>query len=243
MRRWKKLRGLVGLLLLTSLIMAWDGEGKGVLDKLPWLADSPRVLYSFPAFASPSLPRGQVDLLRDPSFEDGKFKICTFKCKASSVWSLEHFSVGKPVAYRTRSGVVTGSYAEALTYKGQKGDNGLHKDVELYQGAVGPETTAGHKLTFTLWVSGVCVKCIPFVGIEAFDSYYRYLGESDQSFDPPQTPEPVQVSYLLPVGTVRVAAYIQVPELYSFSKVKLIIDDASLVALPGKFPAPEPTYK
>ncbi|MGO8723396.1 MAG: hypothetical protein ACLQRM_11770 [Acidimicrobiales bacterium] len=243
MQRLKKLKGLVGLLLLTSLIMAWDGDARAVINKLPFFGGGPRALYTFPAFISPDRAPGQVNLLSDPSFENAKFKICTFKCKANSGWSLEHFSLGEPTAYRTRTGAVTGSFAEALVYHGHKGDNGIHKDIELYQGARSPGTTAGHKLTFTLWVSGSCTRCIPFIGIESFNTRYQYLGESDQFFSPPALAQAVQVSYLLPIGTVRVAAYIQVPELYSFSNVRLYLDDASLVVEPGRFPAPEPTYR
>ena len=243
MLRSRSLRGLVGLLLLTSVLIAWDGEAKGVIGTLSRaLEGGPRILYVFPTNVSPTLARGQVNLLSDPSFEDATAKLCTFECNAASGWSLEHFSAGPPIAYRTRRGVVTGSYAEALVYDGQKGDNGIHKDIELYHGAVGPDTKPGRKLTFTLWVSGSCVKCTPFIGIEAFDIKNHYLGESDQFFTPPKRPKAVQVSYLLPVGTVVAAAYIQVPELYSFSKVKLIVDNASLVAASQTFPAPKPTY-
>jgi hypothetical protein len=224
-------------------LVAWDLGAKGaVADLSRALQGGPQVLYRFPTDISPRLPRGEVNLLSDPSFENTRIKLCTFECNAGSGWSIEQFSVGSPNASRTRHGVVTGNFAERIVYIGQKGDNGLHKDVELYHGAAGPRTTAGHKLTFTLWVSGSCVRCAPFIGIEAFDIKNHYLGESDQYFRAPKKPKPVRVSYLLPVGTVVVAAYIQVPELYSFSKVDLIVDDASLVAAPHRFHPPRPTY-
>lgn len=243
MRRFRGLRGLTGLLLLISLLVAWDVDGKAVVGELTrGIKSGPKILYSFPTNISRNLAPGQVNLLSDPSFENGKVKLCTFECNAGSGWSLEEFTVGTPTAFRTRTGVVTGSYAEELVYLGRKGDNGLHKDVELYHGAAGPDTRAGHKLTFTLWVSGSCIKCTPFIGIEAFDIKNHYLGESDQYFRTPKRPKPVQVSYILPVGTVVVAAYIQVPEIYSFSKVRLIVDDASLVAARRRFVAPKPTY-
>ena len=214
-----------------------------VITQLTRIIESgPKILYRFPTNISRNLAPGQVNLLSDPSFENGKAKLCTFECNAGSGWSLEHFSVGTPTAFRTRTGVVIGSYAEELIYIGRKGDDGVHKDVELYHGTVRPDTRAGHKLTFTLWVSGSCIKCTPFIGIEAFDVKSHYLGESDQYFQAPKRPKPVQVSYILPVGTILVAAYIQVPEIYSFSKVRLIVDDASLVATPHKFPAPKPTF-
>ena len=238
----RSLKGLVGLLLLTSALLVWDGEARGVIGTLSRaLEGGQRVLYVFPKNISPRLAPGQVNLLSDPSFESAK-PLCTFECNAASGWSLEHFSAKAPTAYRTRRDVVTGSYAEALVYDGQKGDNGVHRDVELYHGAVGPETKPGHKLTFTLWVAGTCVKCTPFIGIEAFNIKNHYLGESDQFFTPPKGPRAVRVSYLLPAGTVVAAAYIQIPELYSFSKVSLIVDDASLVAAPRTYPAPAPTY-
>lgn len=243
MLRSRSLRGLVGLLLLTSVLLAWDGEAKGVIGTLSRAIEGgPRILYVFPTKISRTLAPSQVNLLSDPSFEDARAKLCTFECNAASGWSLENFSAGRPIAYRTRRGVITGKYAEALVYNGQRGDNGVRKDIELYHGAVGPETKPGHRLIFTLWVSGTCVKCTPFIGIEAFDIKNHYLGESDQFFSPPKRPKAVQVSYLLPVGTVVAAAYIQVPELYSFSTVKLIVDDASLVASPKTFRAPRPTY-
>ncbi|MGO8723397.1 MAG: hypothetical protein ACLQRM_11775 [Acidimicrobiales bacterium] len=244
MRRYAKLRGLVGLLLLTALLMAWDGNAKAVINKLSRAFEGgPRTIYVLPRGISRNLASGEVNLLSDPGFEEANVKICTFECNAASGWSLEHFSTGAPTIYRTRHGVVTGSYAEALSYRGEKGDNGVHKDVELYHGAVGPDTRPGHELTFTLWVSGTCVRCTPFVGIEAFDLKNHYLGESDQFFSPPKRPKAVRVSYMLPVGTVVVAAYIQVPELYSFSRVHLIVDDAMLVASLKTYPAPKPTYK
>lgn len=244
MGRFRRLRGLTALVLLTGLLMAWDGNAKAVINRLSQaLKGGPPRLYTFPTDVSRKLAPGLVNLLSDASFENGKAKMCTFECNAASGWSLEHFSTGMPIAYRTRTGVVAGSYAEELVYHGQKGDNGVHKDIELYHGAVGPLTRPGHKLTFTLWVSGTCVKCTPFIGIEAFDIKNHYLGESDQFFSPPAKPRAVQVSYLLPLGTIVVAVYIQVPELYSFSRVRLIVDDAMLVASPKTFVAPGPTYK
>ena len=181
MGRFRRLRGLTALVLLTGLLMAWDGNAKAVINRLSQaLKGGPPRLYTFPTDVSRKLAPGLVNLLSDASFENGKAKMCTFECNAASGWSLEHFSTGMPIAYRTRTGVVAGSYAEELVYHGQKGDNGVHKDIELYHGAVGPLTRPGHKLTFTLWVSGTCVKCTPFIGIEAFDIKNHYLGESDQ---------------------------------------------------------------
>ena len=191
-----------------------------------------RTLYTFPNLAK-NLPAGEKNLLSNPSFEDASFKICTFNCNASSGWSIEHSTAGPPTYYRTQTGTVTGSYAESLIYNGRSTDNGIHKDIELYHGAVNPKTSAGYRLTFTLWVSGTCIKCAPFIGIEAFDAGNDYLGESDQYFSVPETPRSVQVSYLLPAGTVAVAAYIQVPEIYSLSNANLNVDNASLTVGPG----------
>jgi hypothetical protein len=189
-----------------------------------------RPLYTFPNLPK-ALPAGETNLLSDPGFET-PVAICTFNCNASSGWSIEHSTPGPPLYGRTTLGVASGSYAEYLTYNGQVGDNGVHKDIELYHGAVGPDTTAGYDLTFTLWVSGHCVKCAPFIGIEAFDTKNHYLGESDQYFKPDGDPRPVQVSFRLPPTTVVAAAYIQVPELYAISKVQLYVDDSSLTAVP-----------
>lgn len=240
--RLRQLSGLLGLLLSISLLVTWDAYGKRGVDKLSRALDAgSSVLYRFPTDVSPNLSSGQVNLLSDPSFENGT-PLCTYECNAGSGWSVEKFSARWPNVFRTRTGVVTGSYAEEIVYRGSRLDNGLHKDVELYHGAAGLGTTSGFKLTFTLWVSGSCIKCVPFVGIEAFDVKNHYLGESDQYFRPPKTPKPVRVSYLLPIGTVVVATYIQVPEIYSFSRVRLIVDDASLVAARGRFPAPKPSY-
>jgi len=187
-----------------------------------------RTLYNFPKL-SRDLPLGAVNLLSNPSFEDNV--LCTKNCAVFSTWSIEYSTPGPPLAFRTRRGVVTGSFAEELVYRGQHADNGVHKAIELYQTLVeGAATSGGHRLTFTLWVSGTCVKCAPFIGIESFDTGDHYLGESDQYFDPPSTPEPVRVSYLLPSGSIAAAAYIQVPELYASSRVDLIVDDASLTS-------------
>lgn len=191
-----------------------------------------RTLYTFPNLPK-NLPSGEKNLLSDPSFEDASFKICTFNCNASSGWSIEHSTAGPPSYYRTQTGAVSGSCAESLIYNGSSSDDGMSKEIELYHGAVSPKTTTGYRLTFTLWVSGTCIKCTPFIGIEAFDAFNSYLGESDQYFSVPETPRPVHVSYLLPAGTVAVAAYIQVPEIYSVSKVNLNVDNASLTVGPG----------
>jgi hypothetical protein len=201
---------LLGLVLLVSL------------------AACSHPLYVFPNLPR-NLPSGSVNLLTDPSFES-PVGICSFRCKTTSTWSIEYSTPKGPLAFRSRTGAVTGSHAETLIYNGQTADNGINKEIELYQSVAGPATTAGHRLTFTAWISGTCVKCAPFIGIEAFNKVSTYLGESDQYFGPPATPQPVQVSYVLPSGTVRVAAYLQVPELYSISKFNLSVDDTSLTA-------------
>lgn len=195
-----------------------------------------RTLYNFPRL-SRDLPRGAVNLLSNPSFESDS--VCSRDCAFFSMWSIEYSTPNPPRAFRTRRGVVSGTYAEGLVYLGAKGDNGIHKAIELYQTLVeGTATSGGHRLTFTLWVSGTCVKCAPFVGIEAFDTGDHYMGESDQYFEPPSTPKPVRVSYLLPSGSIAAAVYIQVPELYASSKVDLAVDDASLTSVQVR---PRPT--
>lgn len=206
---------LIAALLLTSSLTACS-----------------RTLYTFPNLPK-NLPSTEKNLLSDPGFEDASVKICTFNCNASSGWSIEHSTAAPPSYYRTQTGAVTGSYAESLIYKGSSSDNGMHKEIELYQGAVSSKTTTGYRLTFTLWISGTCINCAPFIGIEAFDAGNNYLGESDQYFFVPETPRPVQVSYLLPAGTAAVAAYIQVPEIYSVSRSNLNVDNASLTVGPG----------
>ena len=196
------------------------------------LTSCSRTLYAFQDLPK-NLPQGESNLLTNPSFESAFFRICSAKCTVSSGWSIEFTSAGPPTYYRTKTGAVSGSYAQSLIYEGKPGDDGVHKEIELYHVAVGPKTTAGSRLTFTLWVSGACVKCAPFIGIEAFDVGYKYLGESNQYFSPPAKPHAVQVSYLLPVGTALVACYIQVPEIYSVSRVNLQVDNASLTVEAG----------
>jgi hypothetical protein len=185
--------------------------------------------YQFPD-VSPEPSAGVVNLLADPSFESDPFVVCTVNCTATSGWSGEHKTTGAPTFTRTTDGVVTGSYAVNISYDGQPGDNGGKQSVELFSNAKGPTTTAGHRLTFTLWFSGSCIKCAPFVGIEAFTSGFRYLGENDQYFTTPSQPQPVQVSYVLPAGASQVAAYIQIPEIYSVSKIDINVDNAQLIA-------------
>ena len=149
--------------------------------------------YKFPDVPT-QVPAGDANLLADPSFESANFEVCTVNCTQTSGWSGEHKTTGAPTFSRTTEGVVTGSYAVNISYDGQPGDNGGKESVELFANSKGPTTTAGHRLTFTLWVSGSCIKCAPFVGIEAFDSGFRYLGEQDQYFTTPKDPQPVQVS-------------------------------------------------
>jgi hypothetical protein len=196
------------------------------------LTSCSRALYTFQDLPK-NLPQGESNLLANSSFESAFFTICSSKCTVSSGWSIEFTSAGPPTYYRTKTGAVTGSYAQSLIYRGKLGDDGVRKDIELYQVAVGPKTTAGSRLTFTLWVSGACDKCAPFIGIEAFDVGHKYLGESDPYFSPPAKPRPVQVSYLLPAGTALVACYIQVPEIYSVLRVNLQVDNASLTVASG----------
>jgi hypothetical protein len=124
--------------------------------------------------------------------------------------------------------------AETISYAGRSGDDGkvkaLDRDVELYQGVFGSEIVAGRTLTFTVWVSGSCIRCAPFVGIEAFDRHGNWLGEQDQYFRTPKSPRPVQVSWVLPGGTRAAAVYIQVPEIYKTSKIDIHVDNALLVS-------------
>lgn len=200
-------------------------------------------LYTFQDLPK-NLPKGESNLLENSSFESAFFTICSSNCTVSSGWSIEFTSTGPPTYYRTKTGAVTGSYAQSLIYKGKPGDDGKHKIVELYHVVVGQRTTAGSRLTFTLWVSGACDKCAPFIGIEAFDVRHRYLGEANQYFSPPAKPRPVQMSYLLPAGTALVACYIQVPEIYSVSRVNLQVDDASLTVAPDPIrPSPSPSNR
>ena len=191
-----------------------------------------RDLYTFRDVPK-ELPPGVANLLVDSSFESSTLKICGAAVNCPLGWSTEHTTEDPLVYSQTPTGAVTGSFALSLVYNGHASDDGVHKFIELYQGAVGPTATGGHELTFTLWVSGTCENCAPFIGIEAFDKRGSYLGESDQYFNVPATPRPVQVSYVLPAGTVAVAAYIQVPEIYSISIVNLYVDNASLAAMDG----------
>jgi len=188
-----------------------------------------RSLYDFPDI-NPSLKANQVNLIVDSSFEDPSVQFCVSNCRTSSGWSVEHTTALPPKYEQTKNGAVAGTYAEAFSYVGQPGDDGVGKSIELYNVAVGPTTKGGYRLTFTLWVSGTCVKCAPIIGIEAFDKGNHYLGETDQYFDPPETPRAVQVSYDLPKGTVIAASFLQVPEIYSVSSVNLFVDNASLVS-------------
>ena len=201
-----------------------------------------RPVYTFKPVTA-TVPAGQTNLLTDASFESATTKICIAACKTGFGWAIEHSTPGAPTLRRTSEGVVTGAAAEAIEYKGQHGDNGIHKMIELFQGASVPQTTTGRELTFTLWVSGTCTKCTPFIGIEAFNAHGQYLGESDQYFHPPSQPKPVQVSYLLPPDAIAVAGYIQVPELYGGSQVNLHVDNAILTAASqAAHPTTSPTH-
>jgi hypothetical protein len=190
-----------------------------------------KTLYRFVAFPT-SLPVGQTNLLGNPSFER-PFHFCTTDCVGA--WSSEHTTVGAPQFYTATTGHVTGQLAETISYQGRNGDDGkikrLDRDVELYQGVMRSDATvAGRTLTFTLWVSGYCTRCAPFIGIEAFDVHGAWLGEQDQYFRVPKTPMPVRVSWVLPSGTTAAAAYIQVPEIYRSTKFDIHVDNALLVS-------------
>jgi hypothetical protein len=190
-------------------------------------------LYSFVPVPL-SVPPGSTNLLHNPSFED-PFHMCTVNCNAGSGWSMEHTTVGVPTFSTSTDGRVTGRLAETIRYTGHRGDDGktahLDRDVELYQGAAGGEATSGgHLLTLTLWVSGTCNACAPFIGIESFDKHNDWLGEEDQYFKVPATPRPVQVRWVVPEGTVIVAAYIQIPEIFEKTNFVIHVDNALLTS-------------
>lgn len=221
----KRGRGCVGMLVIRRMAIA------SVLGAAALASGCSDPLYEFPDI-SPSLPAGQVNLIENPSFESPTTEICADKCSGNGIWSLEHTTAGAPAAELTPTGAVDGERAVHLTYEGRDGDDG-EGFVEIYMGAGGPAAIPGSRLTFTLWVSGSCEACAPFIGIEAFDADYGYLGEHDQYFDVPKSPRPVQVSYELPAGTRSIAAYLQVPEIYSSSAIDMYVDNAILTSEPA----------
>jgi hypothetical protein len=179
-----------------------------------------------------SLPVGQTNLIGNPSFES-PFRFCNIGCNTD--WSEEYTTAGAPDFHTSSAGRVSGQLAETIEYKGRQGDDGktgtLDRAVELYQSVqAGDATTAGQMLTFTLWVSGDCGRCAPFIGIEAFDTRSNWLGEEDQYFQVPNKPTPVEVSWVLPAGTTRVAALLQVPEIYRITQFDVHVDNAWLVS-------------
>jgi hypothetical protein len=179
-----------------------------------------------------TLAAGQTNLLGNPGFETS-FRFCTIRCNGA--WSTEYTTVGAPDFYSSTVGRVTGQLAETISYDGRQGDDGKTKThdrvIELYQSVTsGQATAAGQAVTLTIWVSGYCSRCAPFIGIEAFDSNSKWVGEQDQYFRVPKSPSAVQESWVLPSGTTRVAALIQVPEIYKISKVDIHVDNALLVS-------------
>jgi hypothetical protein len=197
-------------------------------------ARTPKGLYKFVNLPA-SLPAGETNLLGNPSFES-PFRMCTVRC--NQAWSTEFTTVAAPQFATGTAGRVSGRLAETISYRGRSGDDGstksLDRAVELYQSVeAGQATTGGQALTLTLWVSGHCSRCTPFIGIEAFDTHDHWLGEQDQYFQVPKNPMPVQVSWVLPKGTTRVAALLQIPEIYHTSEIDIHVDNALLESRPA----------
>jgi hypothetical protein len=179
-----------------------------------------------------TLAAGQTNLLGNPSFET-PFHFCDINCNRA--WSSEYTTIGTPEFYPSSAGRVTGQLAETISYRGRRGDDGKTQShdraIEVFQSVTsGKATAAGQAVTFTIWVSGHCSRCVPFIGIEAFDSAKNWLGEQDQYFRVPKSPSPEQETWVLPGGTTRVAALFQVPEIYQTSNVDVHIDNALLVS-------------
>ncbi len=73
MRRYAKLRGLVGLLLLTALLMAWDGNAKAVINKLSRAFEGgPRTIYVFHARHLTQLGLGRGQFALGPGLRGGE---------------------------------------------------------------------------------------------------------------------------------------------------------------------------
>lgn len=171
-----------------------------------------------------ALRPGCLNLLTNGSFETNPTGLATG-------WTDEHTTPTEPTYSQSTTGVVDGTYSQEIVYNGEPGDTGAQK-IEVYQSTTTTSPypiVGGQTYTFSVWVSGSCTNAAPFIGLEAFDSSNNYLGEVDTYFTPSGTPTKVSATYTIPSDAVRIAVYMQVPELYSTSQVTLYLDDARLV--------------
>jgi hypothetical protein len=168
-------------------------------------------------------PGGTPNLLTNPSFESGT--------TIATGWTDEHTTATEATYSLVTSGVTDGLVAQNFAYTGVAGDAGTAK-TEIYQSPI--TASPGQYLTFSVWLSGSLTNAYGFIGIEGFDSSSSYLSESDTNFTTlTGTPTRYSVSYLCPPNTVRVAAYLQVPEIGSTTVISVTMDQAELTVGPA----------
>jgi hypothetical protein len=125
---------------------------------------------------------------------------------------------------------VTTHNMQSFCYKGQSGDNGTRK-IKIYQAPI-TGVAAGDKIKFSILVSGNLNSSQTIIGIGAFNSSRKWLGESDVYINASYTPQLYQVTYVCPQETNYVAVYLDCLKINPNSIIDLSLEKAELVRIP-----------
>jgi hypothetical protein len=141
-------------------------------------------------------------------------------------WSKEYSTVSKPTVVRNH-GVVE------VTYVGRRGDIGVHRKVEVFQG-VYRGVEPGQRWEFSVRLRGLVVKTYAIVGMEWFNSHGKWAGETDVYPPLGRTYRRVIVIKTLPEGAKYLAVYVQLAEINALTRIDVTATSAMLVKLAGR---------
>jgi hypothetical protein len=138
----------------------------------------------------------------------------------ANTWDQEDTTSGRPVLIG-RAGSVE------LAYRGEPGDTGRHRKVEVFQAV--ERVAAGQRWVFSILLRGTVVKAYADVGMEWFGANGKWLAEKDVY--PPLTAayQRVTVAKVLPAGARYLAIYVQLAEINPATRIDISARDASLI--------------
>ncbi len=126
---------------------------------------------------------------------------------------------------------VTTLNMQSICYRGQSGDDGTKK-MKIYQAPV-TGVTAGDKIRFSMLVSGNVTSSPTLIGIGAFNSSKKWLGESNAYIDVSYTPKLYEVTYVCPQNTDYVAAYLVCQKISQSTIIDISLQRAVLIPVPN----------
>jgi hypothetical protein len=138
-------------------------------------------------------------------------------------WSVEQ-DVSGSIEY------VTTHNMQSFCHRGQSGDDGTRK-IKIYQAPI-TGVSAGDKIKFSILVSGNINSSRTILGIGAFNSSAKWIGESDVDINVSYTPQLYQVTYVCPQETNYVAVYLDCLKINPNSIIDLSLEKAELVRIP-----------